>query len=113
MKKILTTIALIFITTLSFSQSPKVEIETTFSVSGNCGMCKSTIEKSVKAVEGVSNAIWDKETKQISVIYDSSMTELIELHKAIAKSGYDTEKIKANDEAYDNLAGCCQYERKE
>lgn len=113
MKKTLATIVLIFITTLSFSQSPTAETEATFGVSGNCGMCKSTIEKAVNAVEGVSTAIWNKETKQISVVYDSSKTELIDLHKAIAKSGYDTELITANDEAYNNLAGCCQYDRKE
>ena len=34
----------------------------------------------------------------------------MEIHKAIAASGYDTEKVLGNLEAYNNLPGCCQYD---
>ena len=34
--------------------------EASFGVRGNCGMCKSTIEKAANGVDGVSNANWDK-----------------------------------------------------
>jgi len=37
---------------------------------------------------------------------------LITIHKKIASVGYDTELETANDEVYNNLHGCCQYERK-
>jgi len=85
----------------------------TFKVWGNCGMCKTTIEKATNAVEGVSKAEWDKETKMIEVSFDESKTDLHKIHKAIANSGYDTEMHKATDEAYSGLPGCCQYEREE
>ena len=33
------------------------------------------------------------------------------LEKAIAKAGHDAGKIKAEDEVYNNLHGCCKYDR--
>ena len=32
--------------------------------------------------------------------------------KAIAKVGHDTDEVKATDEDYEKLHGCCMYERK-
>ena len=107
-KTILTSIVLIMTLTVGFAQS---KTETVFGVRGNCGMCKSTIEKSVNNVDGVFEATWDKKTKQIAISYDNMKTDVIALHKAIAKSGYDTEKVKADENAYNNLPGCCQYDR--
>jgi copper chaperone CopZ len=85
--------------------------KTTFTVSGNCEMCKATIEKSAKSIAGVSNAIWDIETKKLSVTYDTTKTKVDDIHKAIAKSGYDTDKQKATDEAYNSLHTCCKYRK--
>ena len=34
-----------------------------------------------------------------------------EIAKRIAIAGYDSELAKAKDEDYDNLPGCCQYDR--
>jgi len=97
------------------STSEKVEQSTesnaSFGVRGNCGMCKSTIEKAASSIDGVTDAIWDKENKKIDVSYDGSKTNLTEIHSAIAASGYDTDMSKADDKAYENLAGCCQYDR--
>ena len=83
----------------------------TFKVSGNCGMCKTTIEKSLKNVEGVKLAVWNQETKKITVKYNPSVISLTNIHKKIAAVGYDTSKVKAKKEVYDNLHGCCQYDR--
>ncbi len=83
---------------------------TTFGVRGNCGMCKKTIEKAVNGVDGVASADWDRLRKQISVSFDDSKTNLDAIHNAIAASGYDTDKVAGNEEAYSNLPGCCQYD---
>lgn len=82
----------------------------TFGVRGNCGMCKSTIEKAVNSVDGVASANWDKLKKQINVSFDDSKTDLDALHNAVAASGYDTDKVSGSEEAYGNLPGCCQYD---
>lgn len=87
-----------------------VKTNLTFGVRGNCGMCKNTIEKAANSVEGVSSAIWDVDQKKISVSYDDSKTAPMAIHNAIAASGYDTEQVAGNEEAYDGLPGCCKYD---
>ncbi len=84
-----------------------------FKVSGNCGMCEKRIEKAAKSVEGVSLADWDKKSKLISVTFDDQKTDADKVQQAIAKVGHDTPKHKASDEVYNELPGCCQYDRSE
>ena len=83
--------------------------ETTFGVKGNCKMCKKTIETAALSLEGVHKAVWDVETKQIDLVYDDQLVELMTIHNTIANSGYSTELVDLNKEAYDNLPMCCQY----
>jgi len=83
--------------------------ETTFGVKGNCKMCKKTIETAALSLDGVHKAVWDVETKQIDLVYDDQLVELITIHNTIANSGYSTELVDLNKEAYDNLPMCCQY----
>ena len=83
--------------------------ETTFSVKGNCKMCKKTIETAALSLDGVHKAVWDVQTKQIDLVYDDKLVELMTIHNTIANSGYSTELVDLNKEAYDNLPMCCQY----
>ncbi|MDA9107505.1 cation transporter [Flavobacteriaceae bacterium] len=84
--------------------------ETSFGVKGNCKMCKKTIEVSALSLEGVLKADWDVKTKQVSLVYDDQMIDLISIHQAISDSGYGTDLNELNKEAYDNLPLCCQYD---
>lgn len=84
--------------------------DATFGVRGNCGMCKSTIETAANGVEGVASANWDVDKKKIDVTFDESKTDLMAIHQAIAASGYDTEKVAGDLEAYEKLPGCCHYD---
>jgi mercuric ion binding protein len=81
-----------------------------FGVRGNCGMCKTTIEKAANNVEGVATATWDVDKKKIEVSFDEAKTDAIVIHKAIAASGYDTDKVKGDLDAYEGLPGCCKYD---
>ena len=83
--------------------------ETTFGVKGNCKMCKKTIETAALSLDGVHKAVWDVETKQIDLVYDDQLVESMTIHNTIANSGYSTELVDLNKEAYDNLPMCCQY----
>ena len=87
-----------------------VMTELSFGVRGNCGMCKNTIEKAANGVEGVANAKWDVDKKKIDVSFDDTKIDAMSIHKAIAASGYDTEKVAGNLDAYDDLPGCCKYD---
>ncbi len=84
-----------------------------FKVYGKCEMCAERIEEAAEAVEGVESASWDMLSKKIKVKYDPAQVKLIEIHEAIAEVGHDTDRVRADDETYENLHHCCHYERKE
>jgi periplasmic mercuric ion binding protein len=79
---------------------------------GECGMCKKKIEKASKDAGAVA-ADWNEESKILSVSYNSNKTSAAKIEEAIAAAGYDTKDIAATNEAYNNLPGCCHYERKQ
>lgn len=79
-----------------------------FGVRGNCKMCKKSIERAAMSVAGVSKATWNRSKKSMTVVYTGN---LMDIHKSIAKAGYDTDKVKATDATYSNLPMCCQYDR--
>ena len=81
-------------------------------VKGNCGMCKSTIEKAVKGLDFVENAEWGIKTKILDVEFiDSVNFDLEALNSAINQSGYETMNTTADQTAYDALPMCCKYDR--
>jgi copper chaperone CopZ len=107
--RILSLVMVMGLSTISlFAQSEKTE---KFEVAGNCGMCETRIEKAANAVDGVSSADWDKETKMIEVSYNPEKSDIHKINQAIAKAGHDTKMHKAEDSVYDELPGCCKYER--
>lgn len=83
---------------------------TSFGVRGNCGMCKTTIEKAANSIDGVAKATWDKNKKKIDISFDASKTTSNAVEKAIAASGYDTENVMGDLDAYEELPGCCKYD---
>lgn len=97
---------------ISAQQEVKYETET-FKVYGNCGMCKRTIEGSLKEESSVSEALWDIDNGEMKVSYNPSSITLNEIKQKIADVGYDTDTHKAKVEVYTALPGCCQYERPE
>jgi len=99
-------IALLSLTTV-FGQAKAEK----FKVYGSCGMCENRIEKAAKAVDGVTMADWDKETKMLKVTLDASKTDVKKVHMAVAKVGHDTDLMKADDKVYNALPGCCKYDR--
>ncbi len=82
----------------------------TVMVYGNCGMCKKTIEKAGN-IEGIVKVDWSKDTKMATISYDSTAIAVNEILIRIANAGYDSDAFRAPDEVYNNLHGCCQYER--
>lgn len=82
-----------------------------FKVYGNCGMCEKTIEGALEGIKGIDKADWNKETKMMDVVYHTHDISLDDIKKKIAAVGYDTEEYRASEKTYNNLPGCCQYER--
>ncbi len=96
--------------TSMFAKDGKTE---SIKVYGECGMCKSRIEKAAKSVEGVTKATWDATEKMLKVTYDDAKTTALKIEEAVAKVGHDTDNVKADDSVYAKLPGCCKYDRPE
>lgn len=104
-------IQLISVLLIVFSCSSKKWDQQTFKVWGNCEMCKETIEGSLK-IPAVQAAIWDVDSKIITVRFDAEKITLDSIQRRIADAGYDSDGFKGSDKAYAELPDCCQYERK-
>jgi len=108
LKRMVATTLLLSSVVLS-AQIKNIKTETV-KIYGNCGMCKKTIEKAAN-IKDIATVDWNKDTKMAILTFDSTKTNQSEILKKIAKAGYDSEKIKAKNEDYENLPGCCQYDR--
>lgn len=82
----------------------------TVKVYGNCGMCETKIEKAGN-VKNVTSVDWNQDTGMATITYDTTKTNQDEILKRIALVGYDSDKFLAPDDVYNNLHGCCQYDR--
>jgi len=109
LKKTMMAITLLLSFTVSNAQIKNVKTETV-KIFGNCGMCKTTIEKA-GSLKNIANVDWNKDTKMAVLTYDSKKTNQDEILKRIALIGYDSEKFLAPDAAYSKLPACCQYDR--
>jgi copper chaperone CopZ len=108
MKKIIV-LAMVFISAgLKAQETTKRD---TFKVWGNCEMCEERIEGAALKVKGAKSADWDAEKGVVILVYNPSLTNPEAVQRAIAGAGYDTEKIKADDNTYAKLPKCCQYKR--
>lgn len=112
MKSILNLVIAIPTLLLSTSCHGQIRNAKTVSVKidGNCEMCEKTIESAANQKKTAS-LDWNKDTKQATITYDDSKTNLDEILKRVALVGYDNEKFLAPDDVYAKLPDCCQYER--
>ena len=105
---ILTTLLVFCLSTFAESKDKKKVKTIEFTVSGVCNMCENRIENAAQ-IKGVKLTDWNKETQKLKVIFNPEKAEEMAIHKAVAKAGHDTDKVKATDEAYDKLHECCKY----
>ena len=88
------------------------EYDYSIGVKGNCGMCKSSIEKAAKSLEFVADAEWGIKSKILDLKFkDSADFDLNALYKSINDSGYETMNTTANQTSYNALPMCCKYDR--
>jgi copper chaperone CopZ len=97
----------IFLAT-GFIATAQKKAEIAFQVSGVCGMCEDRIERALD-VPGIIAADWDVESKKLTIAYKTKKISEKAIHQLVADAGHDTDQIKATDEEYANLHGCCKY----
>ncbi len=90
-------------TTIGVSQN-QIQLK----VSGACGMCKTTIQKTAKKVNGVNNANYNLSDNLLYLEVSEGFDRKI-ISDAINAVGYDTELGKAPLDVYNDLPMCCQY----
>ena len=90
------------------NKNAKYDIE----VKGNCEQCKKRIEKAAFSVSGVKSAKWNIDDHMLNLVINEEKCSVLDVKKAVAKVGHDTDEVKATDEIYDKLHRCCQYDRK-
>lgn len=100
---------MVLLSTSIYAQIKNARTETV-KVYGNCGMCEATIEKA-GSLKKVAKVDWDQDTKIATLTYDTKQTTQDEILRKISLAGYDSDKFLAPDDAYNNLHGCCQYDR--
>lgn len=113
MKNTILAMMLVFVTLLTQAQekknkNAKYDVE----VNGNCEQCKKRIEKAAFSVPGVKSAEWHIDDHMLHLIINEEKVSLLDVKKAIAKIGHDTDEVKTTDEVYEKLHHCCKYERK-
>ncbi len=99
----------VLLSTTSNAQIKNAKTETV-KIYGNCGMCETKIEKAGN-IKKIANVDWNQETQMATLTYDAKKTNPDEILKRIALVGYDSDKFLAPDDVYNNLHGCCQYDR--
>ena len=112
MKHLILIAVIAFLGISAQAQSKKNKnLKYTTEVNGNCEQCKKRIEKAAFSVPGIKTANWDISSHQLTIILNEEKTSPLDLKKAIAKVGHDTDEAKATKVDYDNLHSCCKYER--
>jgi len=98
--------------TISYAQTPASNsgkvVTANLKVYGNCGMCKSRIEKALDT-KGVKQARWSPATKNLEVVYVPSKITARKIQELVSAVGHDTDSTKAPDAVYAKLPFCCLY----
>lgn len=108
MKHLVVVLLTALIAAASLHAQEPVRTEASFRVAGNCGQCKSRIEKAAK-IQGVSFAKWDKKKQMLTVRFLVPPLSADSLQRLVAAAGHDTEAYAAPDSVYADLPGCCLY----
>lgn len=101
---------LLLLTSNTFAQHNTKQnfTDTTFKVLGACEMCKNRIENALK-IKGINNAIWNIDTKLLSIQFDPQKITVDKIENTIISIGHDLMNKKAKDFIYNDLPECCHY----
>ncbi|MGB1104797.1 MAG: heavy-metal-associated domain-containing protein [Crocinitomicaceae bacterium] len=110
--RILSLLAMLFV---SYAASAQTEAKPakntiTFFTSAVCGMCEDRIEEKLNYTKGIIFSELDVETKKLTVRYKTKHISAEEIKQIVADLGYDADKTKRNEEAFNALPKCCQSE---
>jgi len=90
------------------SSNPNISAEKIDLPTVQCGACQQTITEGLKELEGVQTTYVNLNEEKVLVKYDKTRITLDDLKQTIGKLGYQAGDVPADEEAYNNLSGCCK-----
>ncbi len=76
--------------------------------SAQCEMCQDRIQKNMKKVKGIENAVLNLDTKDLTITYTIGKITPDEIREALNNIGYDADNKPADPKAYKKLPKCCK-----
>lgn len=98
----------IFLVSASFIPAQNLSTNS-FTVKGNCNMCKERIESTAKKA-GAKTAVYSVDLQTLTIETDNAVSA-DGILKKVADAGHDNEKFRATESSYQALPDCCHYER--
>lgn len=109
MKSSLLLLALLFVSSLGFSQKTSGKTETVvIATSAECDECKERIEGSLNYTKGVKFAELDVASRKLTVKFKNDVITLAEIKKQISLLGYNADDVSADPTAFEKLPACCK-----
>ncbi|MDX2001379.1 MAG: cation transporter [Chitinophagales bacterium] len=111
MKKIFLIMSVVFLGFVANAQTEKLVVKTKIYCDHciECGSCDARIQNQLfTGLTGVKAVKLDPKAETITVTYNSKKTNAAAIRKAIAKTGYDADDVKADPAGYAALDGCCK-----
>lgn len=70
--------------------------------------CIDHIEEVTDEIDGVIEIVWDEETEELEVIFETNKTNLREIERELSKAGFNTPNFPASPDAVDDLPAECK-----
>lgn len=100
------------LSTASFAGTKKVIVVKTTIVCDHCLQCSScgqNVNDKVRDLnEGIKNVKINAKEQTITVTYLDNKTTPEKIREAIAAAGFDADNVKASEDGYAKLDGCCK-----
>ncbi|MGV3610355.1 MAG: heavy-metal-associated domain-containing protein [Fluviicola sp.] len=109
MKNCVLMLALLLVSSFTFSQKPAAKIETVvIMTSAECDQCKERIEGALNYTKGVKFAELDVQSRKLTVKFKNDVITLAEIKKQLSLLGYNADEVLADPAAYEKLPACCK-----
>ncbi len=70
--------------------------------------CVEKIETAAASVEGVISTNWDKEEKELEIVFEENKTSLTEIEQAISEAGFSTPNYEVQANAQTRVPRECR-----
>lgn len=114
LKSFMSLVIVLFMSNMAVAQKAKTNQKAVIKTAITCDHCKQCetcgvlFQDKLIKINGVKMIDLDVEKMMITVFFNATKTNLMEIKTAISKLGYDADEIKADPAGYDQLDACCK-----